>query len=1191
MKRRTFIKTAAGGALAAEQGLAPKRFDRGGDPTFESFQSPGREYSLVPLWWWDGDRLDKERLTWQLEELKRGGILSVCFIAKYPDGPPMGAQVPYFSPGWWDFMEHAGREIKRLGMTLWVHDESYCRPVKGFWQLRIQEEAKNHPAYRGHQFACVRQAVAGPARVRLQWPEGMEVLQLAAYPVDADGRIRLSAARPLRPGGGASSEEQDLPAGRWLVLAIGYVQKGLDYATRAVVDRYLDLHHEEYRRRWGRLDQSVLTGIFQDELYILRGVMSGPVLLERFRKSKGYDPVPLLPGLVADIGPQTDRIRCDYYDVMTQLIEENWFRPVFEWSEKNGIIMSFDNWGRRSFADQATNYGDYYRAMRWYQVPGYDDGGPGDIGERNFLNAKLSSSIAAFYERKRVWCEAFHTTGWGLSPERQMAMAAENFCYGANLYDKHGLYYSTLGGWYEQAPPDTHFRQPYWKHAAAFSEAITRMSYLFSQGVPVVDVALLYPAATMHAQWQADAGITPLGQAISRRHVELARNLYDAGCDLLFIDPPSLLRAGFGNGQLSVGKLRFPVLLIGPATTLYGSTLAAARKLFDAGGVVVFADRLPEATAEAGGEDPYLRETLAHILGSGYPPAPTGPLLHRGAAGGAGLFFVGGGAELARLLRDLIRPDILTDVPGILHAHRRLENQDSYLFLNTSDQPRTVNIRLRGRGLIEEWNPRDGSRSAPAGVRQEGDYATIAVDFEPFQHRILVLHGGPQRAGSSIVARTRVQQLALNGTWQFRPQPSLDNRWGDFRYPPGHYLLPPEVRRFQYRPEGREEDGVASGWAAPGIDWAGWTTEDWSYGPQCWMTGDLSLRGAPPSGRGTRGWELYRFSRRIGKPGTHPDDHGFNAEVGPNFLQFPAREGGSLCWTTVRAERDGPVEFLCGPGIDRAWVNGEPVEAASGVLCTLRRGANEVMVQAKSGARTYWSMGQPGRRATAFDMKYIPRLRWFHEEAGLDWDPWPWDEKRVGWYRFPLPVGAKEFSLPVIGEARVWVDGEAAELSSGRVVLRRASPEARVVLVRLQQKPGCYGGAAFSGPVAVVCEPVEVALEDWSKYGLGDFSGLGIYRQKVTLSEIPAGSRVELDLGQVHVSAAVRVNDQEIGRRLARPFRFDITSAVKPGANTIEIEVANTVASHFRSEAPTRYVYPGQDQAGMAGPVRIEIFR
>ena len=659
----------------------------------------------------------------------------------------------------------------------------------------------------------------------------------------------------------------------------------------------------------------------------------------------------------------------------------------------------------------------------------------------------------------------------------------------------------------------------------------------------------------------------------------------------MFIDPQSLLRAEFGDGQLRVGKLRFPVLLIGPATTVPRTALAAARKLFDAGGVVVFADRLPEATAEAGGGDQYLRETMGHILGGGYRAAETGPLVHRGSTGGAGMFFIGGGAELSRALRDLIQPDIVVDVPGIFHAHRRVENRDSYLFQNTSERPRTVTIRLRGLGRLEEWNAYSGTRAAVAGVRSDGDYAVVTLEFAPYQHRILVLHRGERPAGESNAGKVRVRRMALNGTWEFQPQPSLSNRWGDFRFPAGDFLLQPEVRRFHYRQENAGEDGIAFGWAVPGISLVGWTQEDWGYGPQCWMSRDVSRRNAPPSAKDSRGWELYSFSREIGKPGTHPDDHGFNAEVGQNFLQFPAREAGALCWTTVVAERAGSAEFVSGPGIERVWVNGKQIDASSGAPCALQRGHNEVMVQAKSGALTYWSIGQPGGRAATRDMSYIPRLRWFHEEAGLLWDPRPWDNARVGWYRFSLPVGAREFSLPVIGDARAWVDGESVAVSSGRVVLRRASPNTREVIVRLEQQQGRYGGAAFAGPVAVQCEPAEVALEDWAKYGLADFSGLGIYRQRVVLPEMPDGSSIELDLGQVYVSAAVKVNGKETGLRLARPFRFDITHAVKPGANTIEIEVANTVANHFRSEAPTRYVYPGQDQAGLVGPVYVEIFR
>jgi len=49
-----------------------------------------------------------------------------------------------------------------------------------------------------------------------------------------------------------------------------------------------------------------------------------------------------------------------------------------------------------------------------------------------------------------------------------------------------------------------------------------------------------------------------------------------------------------------------------------------------------------------------------------------------------------------------------------------------------------------------------------------------------------------------------------------------------------------------------------------------------------------------------------------------------------------------------------------------------------------------------------------------------------------------------------------------------------------------------------------------------------------------------------------------LDLGKVNDIATVRVNGQDLGTLWLPPYRLDITSAVKPGANTLEVEVVNT---------------------------------
>ncbi|MEI7899829.1 MAG: hypothetical protein WCK89_06220 [bacterium] len=69
-------------------------------------------------------------------------------------------------------------------------------------------------------------------------------------------------------------------------------------------------------------------------------------------------------------------------------------------------------------------------------------------------------------------------------------------------------------------------------------------------------------------------------------------------------------------------------------------------------------------------------------------------------------------------------------------------------------------------------------------------------------------------------------------------------------------------------------------------------------------------------------------------------------------------------------------------------------------------------------------------------------------------------------------------------------------------------------------------------------------------------------------------------------SAEVRVNGQPAGIRVSPPWRFDITSLVKPGENRIEILVRNTLANHYTT-VPTQY--RGKTTAGLLGPVTLNL--
>jgi hypothetical protein len=89
------------------------------------------------------------------------------------------------------------------------------------------------------------------------------------------------------------------------------------------------------------------------------------------------------------------------------------------------------------------------------------------------------------------------------------------------------------------------------------------------------------------------------------------------------------------------------------------------------------------------------------------------------------------------------------------------------------------------------------------------------------------------------------------------------------------------------------------------------------------------------------------------------------------------------------------------------------------------------------------------------------------------------------------------------------------------------------------------GDKMFTGP-----------LQTWEKLGVKAFPGTALYKKDFDVpAALPTGQRVFLDLGSVHEVAHVRVNGQEFDARPWPPYIWDVTAAIKPGANTLEVEV------------------------------------
>ncbi len=94
-------------------------------------------------------------------------------------------------------------------------------------------------------------------------------------------------------------------------------------------------------------------------------------------------------------------------------------------------------------------------------------------------------------------------------------------------------------------------------------------------------------------------------------------------------------------------------------------------------------------------------------------------------------------------------------------------------------------------------------------------------------------------------------------------------------------------------------------------------------------------------------------------------------------------------------------------------------------------------------------------------------------------------------------------------------------------------------------------------------EKIQLAkLESWTANadpGVKYFSGTASYSTTLNASEdwFAKGTHVLLDLGNVKDLAAVSVNGRKLGTVWKQPYRIDVTAALKPGENRLEIGVTN----------------------------------
>jgi hypothetical protein len=171
-----------------------------------------------------------------------------------------------------------------------------------------------------------------------------------------------------------------------------------------------------------------------------------------------------------------------------------------------------------------------------------------------------------------------------------------------------------------------------------------------------------------------------------------------------------------------------------------------------------------------------------------------------------------------------------------------------------------------------------------------------------------------------------------------------------------------------------------------------------------------------------------------------------------------------------------------------------------------------------------------------------------------------------------------------------------AERESVFVVFRNAAPAAaRSASGAVETKLATLSGPwtlTFPtnwGAPASVQMPQLASWTESSDPGVKYFSGTATYTKTV---QAPAawfrhGQHIWIDLGKVRDIAEVKVNGKSAGLTWAPPYRVDVTGALKPGANRLEIAVTNQWTNRLMGDrlvpAEKRVLTPAGAAAGGGG--------
>jgi len=711
----------------------------------EDFRSPGKEFRGVPFWSWN-DRLKDKELVRQIAEMDEKGWGGFFIHTRE------GLVTPYMTEEWMDRIETCVKEAEKRGMGAWLYDED--KWPSGFAGGIVPAKSSE---YRG--------------KALLMWMSGRLD--------EVEDAIRifkcvLKDGKPenLKPVLRGEKEERGKTYLYFNLFtsAIGEEWYGgycyIDNLNPEAVEAFIRSTYDAYYERVGRWFGSAVPGIFTDEPHIASGVprqrrAQHPVYSlpwtkdfpQYFEERKGYDIRDRLPSLFFDVGDYT-KVRCDYWETVTDLFLEAYTKKLFNWCGKHGLRYTGHYLWEDTLTSQIRCAGAAMPHYEYMHVPGIDHLG------RNIdypLTVKQVSSVAEQLGKERVLSETYGCSAQSFSFEGRKWIGDWEYVLGVNLLNHHLSLYTMRGLRKRDYPPNIFYQQPWWKYNRLIEDYFARLSYALSRGKRTVDILVLHPIASAWAVY------TPLNLKPAERlngSLEwLVKTLLGLHRDYELGDEKIMKGHGKVEGSsFVIGKSRYVAVILPPSIALSRTTFTLLQEYVDNGGKLIALKPTPHLID--GQESTEIQKVLskAHIIEDRDEKA------------------------LAKALEPIPPKVKIIGVNGEnvpeVHYHYRVDREHGIVFFSNGahglipptgrELQTTVYLQGGGRaGRVEEWNPFNGKVSIIPS-RSEDGYIVFNLDFPPVGSHLIVLNPKKKPLAPKAVKAEKISEILFGDEWSYK---------------------------------------------------------------------------------------------------------------------------------------------------------------------------------------------------------------------------------------------------------------------------------------------------------------------------------------------------------------------------------------------------------------------------------------